>query len=312
MRYVQHVSRSRISYVAREYWFELLIGAMGIAVSSSWWSLAGRADQRRCGSRCPRWRSWCCRSSRAAGFPSPLRPRTGFWRRPHLCRRPADHVHRTASTSSGLASGSSSGTCASEGWRRSASPSSSHHYDRGLQHPRPPARHGSSSSPSRFVVSWVAGYALRERSEQAEAAEEPRGPRRARARFGRTRRGGRGAVADRARAPRHRRPRRQRDGAPGRRRPAQAPRCAGRGPRSAQGRRAGWPHGACRDAPSPGCHAPRRGRGRTLAPARPRRPRLTAGRDRPGRLPVELHVDGEPFPLREGSTSLPIASSRRA
>ena len=31
MRYVQHVSRSRISYVAREYWFELLIAAMGIA-----------------------------------------------------------------------------------------------------------------------------------------------------------------------------------------------------------------------------------------------------------------------------------------
>ena len=31
VRYVQHVSRSRISYVAREYWFELLIAAMGIA-----------------------------------------------------------------------------------------------------------------------------------------------------------------------------------------------------------------------------------------------------------------------------------------
>ena len=29
-------------------------------------------------------------------------------------------------------------------------------------------------------------------------------------------------------------------------------------------------------------------------------------------LPVELHVDGEPFPLPRGSTSLPIASSRRA
>ena len=31
MRYVQLVSRSRISYVAREYWFELLVGALAIA-----------------------------------------------------------------------------------------------------------------------------------------------------------------------------------------------------------------------------------------------------------------------------------------
>jgi signal transduction histidine kinase len=31
VRYVQQVSRSRISYVAREYWFELLIGALAVA-----------------------------------------------------------------------------------------------------------------------------------------------------------------------------------------------------------------------------------------------------------------------------------------
>jgi signal transduction histidine kinase len=31
VRYVQQVTRSRISYVAREYWFELLIGALGVA-----------------------------------------------------------------------------------------------------------------------------------------------------------------------------------------------------------------------------------------------------------------------------------------
>ena len=51
--------------------------------------------------------------------------------------------------------------------------------------------------PLRFVVAWVAGYALRERAEQAEAAEERASPGRARARGGGTRRGGRGARADR-------------------------------------------------------------------------------------------------------------------
>lgn len=31
MRYVQHVSRGKINYLAREYWFELLIGGLLIA-----------------------------------------------------------------------------------------------------------------------------------------------------------------------------------------------------------------------------------------------------------------------------------------
>ena len=59
--------------------------------------------------------------------------------------------------------------------------------------------------PVDFGIAWAAGFALRVRGEQAEAAEDTCGPGRARARGGRTRRGGGGARADRARAPRHRR-----------------------------------------------------------------------------------------------------------
>ena len=94
-----------------------------------------------------------------------------------------------------------------------------------------------------------------------------RGPGRTGAGRGREDRGGGGACADRARAPRHRRPRRQRDGAPGRRGQAQAPRRARRGPRRAQQRRAGRAHGAGRDAPTAGRHAPRRGRRSTWYPS---------------------------------------------
>ena len=112
--------------------------------------------------------------------------------------------------------------------------------------------------PLRFVVAWVAGWALRERAEQAEAAEE-RAVRAEREREA----AARVAVAEeRARiarelhdivahavsvmvlqvgAVRHK-----------------LPDSVGRGPRRAQRRRAGGPHGANRNAPAAGSHASRR------------------------------------------------------
>ena len=81
--------------------------------------------------------------------------------------------------------------------------------------------------PLRFVVAWVAGYALRERAEQAEAAEERAARAERGARGGGTGRGGRGACTDCPRASRHRCPCRQRDGAPGRRGQAPASGCTG-------------------------------------------------------------------------------------
>jgi signal transduction histidine kinase len=133
--------------------------------------------------------------------------------------------------------------------------------------------------PLRFVVAWVAGYALRERAEQAEAAEE----RAAQAEREREAAARVAVAEERARiarelhdivahavsvmvlqvgAVRHRLPdalAEQRD--------------------ALRGRRAGRADSARRNAPSPRRDAPRRGRSRAPAPARPRRPRLIAGRD---------------------------------
>ena len=186
------------------------------------------------------------------------------------------------------------------------------HHDRRLQHPRPPDRR-AHLHPRRLRDH------LGRRLRSARARREGRGgrnacdPGREGARGGRTRRGGGGACADRARAPRHRRPRRQRDGAPGRRRQAQAPRCAGRGPRRAQGRRAGRPHGACRDAPSPGRHAPRRRRSRALARSRASTASTRCWR-RSGApaCPSSCTSTASLSRSREGSTSLPIASFKKA
>ena len=154
--------------------------------------------------------------------------------------------------------------------------------------------------PVDFGISWAAGFALRERAEKAEAAEmratQAEREREAAARV---------AVAEeRARiarelhdivahavsvmvlqvgAVRHK-----------------LPDSAGRRPRCAQERRAGRPHGACRDAPSPAAMR-RDGDEAELLP----QPGLD-GLDllveeisRAG-LPVELHVDGEPVPLPRG------------
>src|SRR3954470_2887557 len=110
-----------------------------------------------------------------------------------------------------------------------------------------------------------------------------RGHCRARARRGSSDRRCRGARANRARAPRHRRPRGQRDGASGRRGPAQAAGWAGRGQGSADRRRADRTHGPRRDAPAAGGDARRGRRARADASTGARKPRLAAREGRPRR-----------------------------
>jgi hypothetical protein len=113
-------------------------------------------------------------------------------------------------------------------------------------------------APALFAIGWLAGFALRERAEQAAAAEtRALAAERERDAASPSRRGG-GARADRPRDARHRRPRRERDGAAGRGR--QAPPARGGGARSggARERRARRPHSAGRDAPAAGGDARRR------------------------------------------------------
>ena len=138
--------------------------------------------------------------------------------------------------------------------------------------------------PVDFGISWAAGFALRDRAQKAEAAEtratQAEREREAAARV---------AVAEeRARIARELHDivahavsvmvlqvgRRQ----------ASASRRAGRAARGAHGRRARRPYRTRRDAPPARRDAPRRRRGRARAATRPRRHRLAAGRDRPGRL----------------------------
>ena len=153
----------------------------------------------------------------------------------------------------------------------------------------------------RFVVAWLAGYALRERAEQAEAAEQRAIQAEREREVGRARRGRRGARADRARAPRHRRARRQRDGAPGRRRQSQAPRLAA--PRTATRSRA-WSGPAARrsprcDASCPPCAAKGRKRSSCRSPASTASTRCWRRSAAPG-CRSKLHVDGQPFALPRG------------
>ena len=156
---------------------------------------------------------------------------------------------------------------------------------------------------------------LARRLRPARAGRAGRGGRaarragRARARGRGTHRGGRGARADRARAPRHRRPRRQRDGAPGGRRPAPAARRRRRDGRE-----------ALKDVEQAGRTALAEMR-RLLGGDAPRRRGGRAGRPSPGLdrldplldevrragLPVELHVEGEPFPLPRGDRPLRLS-----
>jgi signal transduction histidine kinase len=118
--------------------------------------------------------------------------------------------------------------------------------------------------PLRFVVAWIAGYALRERAEQAEAAEM------------------RATLAEREREAAEMRAtlaERERDAAARIAVAEERARMArelheGR----ARARRAGRPHRARRDAPPARSDAPRRRRRRARPAAGPRCPRLARGR----------------------------------
>ena len=167
--------------------------------------------------------------------------------------------------------------------------------------------------PAPFVVAWLAGYALRERAEQAEAAEvratQAEREREAAARV---------AVAEeRARIARELHDivahAVERDGAPGRRRPAQAPGGARGGQGGASGRRAGRPHRARRDAPPARRDAPRRRRRRARAPARASTASTRCSRTSaaPG-FPSGCTSTASRSRSRARSTSPPTGSCRRA
>ena len=255
MQYLQRVSRIRISYLAREYWFELLIGALAIAAIIELILVAGRAELehvvRRTRSGGP--------DAAALHAPAVSLRRSGCLLDPRggalLCRRRADPVDREpVPRRVGVR------RPAREPARRQAGVDRlgdrpRRHYGGCLQHPRP---HDRRAHPDSRRLRNRLGRRLR--SARASGAGRSgggaRGPGRARAGGGCPRRRGRGARADRARAPRHRRPRGQRHGAPDRRGPAQAPPSAGRGQGCAQRRRAGRPLGACGDAPAARRNAP--------------------------------------------------------
>ena len=162
--------------------------------------------------------------------------------------------------------------------------------------PTPPAI--SSSSPVLFAIAWLAGFALRERAEQAEAAEA----RAAQAERERETAARIAVAEERARIARE-----LHDivahavsvmvlqvGAVRHKLPAEL----GDESDALRGRRADRPRRARRDAPPARRDAPRRRRARARAPARPRqRSTRCSRRSRRAGLPVRLHVDGEPVPL---------------
>ena len=243
-------------------------------------------------------RSWCSRSSRAGASRSPLRRRTGC--SPRRSRSSTASSSRSSSSVFvvGMAAAFLLGNLrdAAEGAGRPGR-RARRRGDRRLQHPRPHGQPSSSSSRSCSWIGWLAGFALRERAEQAEAAEVRAAPGRARARGGRTRR----RAEERARiarelhdivahavsvmvlqvgAVRHKLPEalaEDRDAlrASSRRAARRSPRCA---------------------ASSAPCAAT--GTTLELAP-QPGLDGLDSLAREVGRagLPVELHVDGEPFPL---------------
>ena len=294
---------SGLGSLARRYGFDAADRARGGRESRSRSPSATGADaptHDARGSPCRRSRSSCCRCSRGAASPSRRRRRSGCWRRRSrsstggwssftVDRRPSPGWPRR----------SCSATCATPSQARlGLADRRRRRGDRRLQRPRATPPGELVFIPVLFAIGWLAGFALRERAEQAEAAEERALARRAGAGGGGPHRRRRGARADRARAPRHRRPRRQRDGAPGRRGPAQASR-----------RR--WPRTArrCKDVEQAGRAAlaeMRRllgamrhdGEDVELAP-QPGLDSLDAlvERGRPGRPPVRLHVEGDAVPL---------------
>ena len=138
-------------------------------------------------------------------------------------------------------------------------------------------------------------------------------PGRAGARVGGAHRRRRGARADRARAPRHRRPRRQRDGAPGRRRPAQASRHARRRRGGAPRRRADRP---CRARPRCAASSARCAATATTSSSRPGRASTASTRcwrrSAAPAFPSSCTSTASPSGSRRRSTSRPIASSKKA
>ena len=175
MRYVQHVSRSRISHVAREYWFELLIAAMGIAAMLElvvWRDYPGAPTT-------PLWFSLLA----MAVLVAPL-----FARRRFPFAAPAAYWILAAAFTFvdgllitfpgslnvvGIATAFLLGNLRE---RRLAAiglaivTASIVTVVYNIPGPQPVS--WLIFIPLRFIAAWVAGYALRERSEQAEAAEE--------------------------------------------------------------------------------------------------------------------------------------------
>ena len=252
--------------------------------------LAGRADDEPLGL------GPCGRVARTAALRAPalsLRRSRGllaYSRDAHVFRRTADPVHRQPR---GHRFGDRVPARKPEGrspGRHRLGNRSRMHRDRRRR--TSPVRSPASDLifiPLRFVVAWVAGYALRERSEQAEAAEmratlaerdreaaQMRATLAEREREAAARRGGRGARADRARAPRHRRPRNERDGPPGRSRPTRAATNPRGGQGSARARRASRAYRSRRDAPPARRDAQRRRRRRARSAAGPRCARFAA------------------------------------
>ena len=151
--------------LAREYWFELLVGALAVAGmrrTCDRTRLAGLADDDACGSPYPQWRSSMLPlfARRCFPFAAPA----AYWilaAALSFVDGRADPVRREPRSSSGWRPPSCSGTCATPGrrgsaWRSCSSASRAVVYNIPGRSDRGPRLH----SP-RFGVAWAAGYALR-------------------------------------------------------------------------------------------------------------------------------------------------------
>src|SRR3954447_8888406 len=175
-------------------------------------------------------------------------------------------------------------------------------------------RLGRRVRPTRaFGAGRGGGDACDPRRARARGGGDARDPRRARARGVRTDRSGRGARTHRARTARHRRPRDERDGAPGRSRPTPAPARTRGGQGGAPTRRASRPHRPRRDGPPARGDAQRRRRRRAASPAGPRCPRV-AGRRRQRRracgAPARRRRAGSAAAARRGGAGSAPARDR--
>ena len=223
---------------------------------------------RRCGSPFRRSRSSCCRCSGAAASPSPRPPSSGSSARRSRSSTGGLIPFTPAISAVGLAAAFLLGNLrnAVEAWLGLAIVLGGTAIIVYNSPDHAPAE--LFFTPLLFGIGWLAGYALRERAEQAEEAEA----RAARAEREREAAARVAVAEERARiarelhdivahavsvmvlqvgAVRHKLP----DAARG-------------GPRCAQGGRADRSHGARRDAPPPRRHAPRRRRRRARRPSR--------------------------------------------